>query len=136
MNIYIDCEWNSFGGNLISMALCAENGEEFYEVLPCENPHEWVVINVSPVLDKKPICIELFTELLGKFLRRFHSVKIISDWPEDIERFCHALITGPGERLDTPPLTMSIIRIDAESDKPHNALHDARGLRKALTTEE
>ena len=28
-NIYIDCEWNDFRGELISMALCAESGEEF-----------------------------------------------------------------------------------------------------------
>ena len=33
MNIYIDCEFNGFGGKLISMALCADDGREFYEVV-------------------------------------------------------------------------------------------------------
>jgi hypothetical protein len=64
-------------------------------------------------------------------------MKIIADWPEDIKHFCDALITGPGLRLDTPPLTMEIRRdIDAVSAVPHNALEDARGImRKHLELE-
>jgi len=38
MRIYIDTEFNEFQGALISMALVAADGEEFYEVLACENP--------------------------------------------------------------------------------------------------
>jgi len=34
--------------------------------------------------------------------------------------------------LNTPPLTMEVLRIDAESTLPHNALHDARGIRDAV----
>lgn len=132
MNIFIDCEWNEFGGDLISMALCAESGPEFYEVLPCDNPGEWVAKNVIPFLDKEPVSEEEFKNKLARYLAQFDSVNIISDWPEDISRFCEALITGPGLRLNTPPLTMRIMRIDAESEKPHNALFDARGIRAAV----
>ena len=132
MNIFIDCEWNEFGGDLISMALCAEDGKEFYEILPCGNPREWVAKNVIPVLDKSPIGMPEFRVKLASFLAQFDNINIISDWPEDIAKFCEALIVGPGERLGTPPLFMRIIRIDAESEIPHNALHDARGIRKMV----
>jgi hypothetical protein len=39
------------------------------------------------------------------------------------------LITGPGTRLDTPPLTMEVLRVDTVSTNPHNALADATALR-------
>jgi hypothetical protein len=52
MNIYIDCEYNGFNGSLISMALVTMDGQEFYEVLPCDCPDEWVAANVMPVLNK------------------------------------------------------------------------------------
>tara|TARA_R110000851_G_scaffold293292_1_gene447853 strand:+ start:58 stop:471 length:414 start_codon:yes stop_codon:yes gene_type:complete len=135
MDIYIDCEWNSFGGDLISMALCAHKGPaDFYEVLKCDNPHPWVAEHVIPVLNKESISFEEFQEKLEKYLIQFSSVNIVSDWPEDIERFCAALITGQGSRLNTPPLSMTIMRIDADSSIPHNALEDARGIRRACLT--
>ena len=131
MNLYIDCEWNEFGGELISMALVAENGSEFYEVLPCKEPGEWVAKNVMPILNKPPITADEFVFKLRTFLAEFESINIIADWPEDVARFCMALIVGPGLRIDTPSLTFEILRIDAESELPHNALYDARALMKA-----
>ena len=71
-------------------------------------------------------------ESLQKFLHGFDKVHIVADWPEDIKHFCDALIIGPGMRLNTPPLTMEVLRIDAQSTLPHNALHDARGIRDAV----
>ena len=132
MDVYIDCEWNGFEGDLISMALVAKNGDEFYEVIGCDNPVEWVAENVMPILNKAMTTEVVLKIKLEEFLMRFESVNIVADWPEDIERFCNALITGPGERLNTPPLTMEIIRIDAESNLHHNALEDARGIMRAL----
>ena len=128
MNIFIDCEWNSFGGELISMALVAENGQEFYEVLGCDNPHPWVAENVMPILNKDAIGIDEFKKKLRRFLMQFDSVNIVADWPEDIKHFCDALIVGAGMRMDTPALSMQIVRIEAESALPHNALEDARGI--------
>jgi hypothetical protein len=128
MKIYIDCEWNSFGGELISMALVSESGEEFYEVLGCKNPADWIAKHVMPILNKAPVTEAEFKNLLKIYLNQFDSVNIVADCPEDIERFCATLITGPGMRLSTPPLSMQIIRIDAESALPHNALEDARGI--------
>lgn len=129
MNIFIDGEWNSYGGELISLALVSEDGRAFYEVLGCENPDPWVAENVMPKLGKPWIVINSLQEQLENFLSQFDSVHIIADWPEDIMWLCKVLVTGPGTRLDTPPLTMQILRVDTVSKNPHNALADAQALR-------
>lgn len=135
MRIAIDCEWNSFGGSLISMALVPVTGEPFYEVVEYDplvdgEIDPWVAENVIPKLDRAPIPYTEFQRRLSVFLNQFPlCVHIVADWPEDIERFCRALITGPGERLSTPSLTMEVVRVDTESSNPHNALADATALR-------
>ena len=129
MRIFIDGEWNSYGGELISLALVAEDNRSFYEVLGCFKPDPWVKENVMPKLGKQWVSfVELRTKL-EVFLNQFDSVHIIADWPEDIMWFCKMLVTGPGTRLDTPPLTMQILRVDTVSKNPHNALADAQALR-------
>lgn len=135
MNIFIDCEFNGFCGELISMALVAENGAEWYEVLPIQGPiDDWVKENVMPILNKKPIeNLYKFQQSLQAFLNQYNNIHIVADWPEDIALFCKALITGPGKCMRTPPLTMQVIRIDITSDLPHNALEDARAIYKELT---
>jgi hypothetical protein len=132
MKLFLDCEFNEFKGALISMALVSEAGHEWYEVLPCENPGPWVAQNVMPILGKPAVSVEDMQRSLWQWLAQFESVHIVADWPEDIAHFCNALITGPGRRLDTPPLTMEVVRIDADSELPHNALADAMGIRDAL----
>jgi hypothetical protein len=132
MNLWIDCEFNSFKGELISMALVDEVGNHFYEVLPCADPHPWVAENVMPILGKPAVSMEEFQMRLCHFLAQYESVHVIADWPEDIGHFMAALITGPGTRLPTPALTMEVVRVDAPSDLPHNALEDARGIRREM----
>ena len=39
MKLFLDCEFNGFGGELISMALVDENERYFYEVLPLSLIH-------------------------------------------------------------------------------------------------
>lgn len=126
-NIYIDCEFNGFGGELISMALVAEDGEEFYEVLTCKDYiTPWVAQHVMPILNKEAVSLSVFQTKLQQFLHHYTAVHIIADWPDDIKYFCQALITGPGTRINTPALTMEIARIETDSKLPHNALEDAR----------
>lgn len=132
MKLFLDCEFNEFRGNLISMALVAEDGREWYEVVPCEQPGAWVAEHVMPILGQEPVSVPTMQASLCFWLAQFDSVHIVADWPEDIAHFCQALITGPGYRMDTPPLTMEVLRIDAGSAQPHNALADARGIRDAL----
>ena len=132
MNIVIDTEFNGFGGELISMALVAESGQEFYEVLGCEKPVPWVAEHVMPILNKHSVSHDYFQHALQSFLFQFGEVHIIADWPDDIRYFCQELITGPGTCLNTPNISMEIKSIDAESKIPHNALEDARGIARAL----
>lgn len=130
MNIYIDCEFNEFRGELISMALVDEAGREFYEVLPCAKPGAWVAEHVMPILGKPSVTFGQFQLSLCQWLCVYDSIHIIADWPEDITHFCQSLIAGPGMRINTPPLTMEVRRdLDAVSELPHNALADARAIR-------
>lgn len=130
MIIYIDTEFNSFKGALISIALVAQSGHEFYQSVGCARPDPWVAEHVMPVIGIEPMAKTVVQALLQDFLAQFDSVHIVADWPEDIQHFCELLITGPGKRLNTPPLTMEVRRdLDAESRIPHNALEDARAIR-------
>ena len=130
MRIWIDTEFNEYRGELISMALIDEDGREFYEVVPCTRPGSWVAEHVMPILGKPPVPVDAMQEALCEWLDAYDEVHVVADWPDDIAHFCQALITAPGIRIDTPPLTMEIRRdLDAESELPHNALADVRAMR-------
>lgn len=137
MKFWLDTEFNEYRGALISMALACEDGSEWYEVLPCANPGPWVAQHVMPIINKAPLvdAIDLAHSLF-LYLKRFDSVHIIVDWPEDISFFCNALIIGPGQRVDTPKLTFEIDRNLPDTSEisaiPHNALEDAKALRKSV----
>jgi hypothetical protein len=131
MRIWIDCEFNEFKGELISLALVGEDGREWYGVLPCRKPGAWVAQHVMPQLGRDPMEKRKFQNSLYVWLMHYDSVHIIADWPEDIAHFCESLITGPGERINTPALTMEVRRdLDlVDSLTPHNALADARAIK-------
>lgn len=131
--LFLDCEYNGFGGKLISMALVSGGGShEFYEVLPCLSPSEWVEVNVMPVLLKQPIPPAEFKKKLAEFLNQWNSVHIVADWYEDIAHLCRVVITGPGKCLPLPWMTFEVVRgIDDHPEIPHNALSDARAIRTA-----
>lgn len=134
-NLYIDCEFNGFGGELISMALVADSGEEFYEVVTFDAPvNDWVNDNVMPILKKGAVTKEVFKERLAIFLFKFAEVTVIADWPEDIMHFTQSLITGPGQMVNTYPVIKMVINRNLNSGKsaiPHNALEDARAIKNA-----
>lgn len=132
--LFLDTEFNEDGGELISLAL-AGFGFEWYEVLPCAAPRPWVAKHVMPVLNRKPITMPQFQASLQGALCALGPAHIVADWPEDIAYFCRALITGPGQRIETPRLSFQIVRdlpdTACTSRVPHNALEDARALRAA-----
>ena len=137
MRFFLDCEFNSMGGELISMALVADDGSWWYTAVPVGAIIDpWVAEHVIPVLDITPIPYEFMQSTLEAFLSKFDTAHIVADWPDDIAYFSKALITGPGTRIDTPPLTMEVLRIDAPSARPHNALWDARGIREFVLKQE
>lgn len=132
MKLFLDCEFTNFRGQLISMALVAENDDEFYEVVQykTEQCHPWVVENVLPILNKDFIFYEDFQIKLRKFLNKYDEIEVIADWPEDFYHFTMALLTGPGEMMNCPKLTMTLERrLNYVSSLPHNALNDAQAIK-------
>jgi hypothetical protein len=135
MRLFIDCEFNSLGGQLISMALVSEDGnKEFYEVVKMMEPVDtWVKENVMGILNKDPIDYDDFQSRLFGFLKQIPNVSIQADYPIDIMHFCKAIETGPGDWFEIQPLSMVIDdELSAEASQiPHNALEDARALRRS-----
>lgn len=135
MNIFIDCEFNGPGGSLLSMALVSADERSFYRELPLplkEPLNGWVKDNVIPLLGRsETVDYPTFQAQLEEWLSQFETVHLIADWPDDVKYFCEVLITSPGERINTPPLTMEIRRdLDAISRVPHHALWDAISIRE------
>ena len=136
MRMYIDCEFNGFGGHLMTMALVAEDGKEFYVDVDSHKEYlcDFVQKHVVPVIDipgatPEAIPYNMLPYALSEFLFQYGIVHLVADWPDDIKYFCEALITAPGERVNTPEMIMQIVREDGEPEVPHNALSDARALR-------
>jgi len=133
MKFYLDTEFNGFEGELISLALVSEQGDEWYEVLNYDHLDidDWVKENVIPILNKNPISKKDFVTSLKVFLNKFKEVEIIADWPDDIAYFNKALITGPGKMIQL----FSKIKFELDlslstkySKILHNALEDAKSL--------
>lgn len=136
MKMWIDTEFNEYRGALISLALVAENGAEWYGVRYCDDPGWWVGEHVMPHLGKEPQRDSELRASLDDFLRSFDDVHIISDWPGDIAHFCHFLEYRPGDRIGPDSMTFEVRRdlpdTASTSVVPHNALHDARALARGV----
>lgn len=136
MKLWIDTEFNEYRGALISLALVAEDGREWYGVRFCDDPGWWVMEHVMPVLGQVPERDAALRSTLATFLAQFDSVHIISDWPGDIAHFCNFLEYAPGERIGPDSMTFEVRRdlpdTSTTSSIPHNALEDARALRNNL----
>lgn len=143
MRYFLDCEYNGFGGALLSLALApADGGEEFYVVLAHETPLDpWVERHVLPFLDTVPPGLvsprlphEQAAMALAAWLANDPAPELVADWPDDIAYVCRLLTIGPGRMVPVPPLTFRLLTLGnfstaANSAVPHNALHDARALR-------
>jgi hypothetical protein len=129
LRIAVDCEFNGFGGQLISMALVAENGDEWYQMLP--EPQvwdEWCFDNVLPVLSAHPIPRKDFRESLHAWLKQYEEPTIIADWPSDLVHFFNELLGEDHSQSLMYPCGAVLLDIDIKSDMPHNALSDARAI--------
>jgi hypothetical protein len=139
---FLDTEYNGPGGELMSLALVPDDGDDLYLTFKTSAPLvEWVERHVTPYLDSVPeqlSCPRLSREdaahALERYLRHDDEVLIIADWPEDIAQFCDLMITGPGDMIDVRHVIfrlapMSNFSTAANSKVPHNALYDARALR-------
>jgi len=142
MRYFLDTEFNGFDGELISIALVPEFGDqEFYAVLPLPpEVHPWVARHVVPYLESVPPGLlnrldrHTAAHELAAYLAGDRDPLIVADWPDDIALLCRLLVTGPAEIVDTGGLRFEFIRSPGfstamNSRVPHNALHDARALR-------
>jgi len=129
--IFIDTEFNGFNGQLISMALVGPNNSEWYEVLPLPDKIDpWVAINVVPFLCKAPIREGEFKASLISYLQMNVGIPIIADWPEDLIHLMRYTYSVNGEQLSLEYKTELVISGALDSKVPHNALSDARALKK------
>lgn len=133
MILFLDAEFNGFGGELISIALVPMNGAPFYECVQLTSPPEkWVAENVLPNLDKQPISVDELLFKIRKYLELWNEVTIIADWPEDIAHLCSLLTIGPKLNIENVSIVMALIDQppnDFESETTrHNALNDAKRL--------
>lgn len=135
--IYIDCEFNGGRGALISMALVSDYGE-FYEVVKCaEEIQPWVAQNVMPILGKPAVPMAEFYDRLFRFLDMHKDPVIIADHPADIGYFANAVITdSKGSRYKGKWSAICVPDVTYNSTVPHNALEDARAIRRALRVHE
>lgn len=134
MRIFIDCEFNSAEGGLISMGMISEDGQRtFYEVVDVtEAIDPWVKENVMPILEKEPIPFKEFQRKLRVFLSQFPKVHIIADHPADIIRICRAMIVSGGEFMEIPVTFEVDHQLSAKQSKVlHNAFHDAVAIRES-----
>lgn len=129
--IFVDCEFNGFGGELISMALISEDGDDWYEVLPLpESIDPWVADNVVPALYQSPVSKEAFRESAIAFLKGFDNPTICADWYTDLVHF-FSLFAGSDHTESVGYACKAELRmIDKyDSEIPHNAFYDARAIR-------
>jgi hypothetical protein len=135
MRVYIDCEFDGFGGDLISMALVTEDGREWYECCAVNGRklEPWVWDNVIPVLGKAPTPFSAFLTSLAGFMATLEGCEFIADHPADFTHLCTAMDRMSADQDFRIPIacTMTLLRgsPDIASDVPHNALHDARALK-------
>lgn len=132
--LYLDTEFNEWGGQLISLALVPDtrsSAASFYISLGCDNPTPWVAEHVMPKLNSPTVHYKQARDALHGYLSGFpEPITIVADWPCDIKYLCEMLVRGPGEALAIP-LTFKLVNLDCHPDNPHNALSDARALRDA-----
>lgn len=136
MNIYLDTEFDSFGGELISMAMVSSIGDEFYEVR-AQMPlllTDWVIHNVFPVLNKAGVEDDKFSRIFNEYIynclarTKDHHLTIIADYWEDLYHARRMIEELQYTKFD---VSYKLCRHQdyIKSMIPHNALSDARALR-------
>ena len=149
MRYFVDCEYNGFGGAILSLALVPEDGgEELYLTFDCADPiHPWVDQHVMPFIAQVPEPLRLppmgreaAARAIAMYFGHDPEPEIVADWPTDIELFCGLLSFAPGLMVPIPDLRFRLLQLGAFSPAensaiPHNALHDARAFRDHVLNE-
>ena len=138
MRLYLDTEFNGFGGALMSIGLvpAAADAPIFYRVIEFKGHIDnWVRQHVVPHLYGTPEPRESAGAALACYLQNVGEPSVIvADWPTDFEHLLGLLINGPGMMHPAPDFSMEYQRVNGfntadHSRVPHNALEDAIALR-------
>lgn len=143
MNLYLDVEFNGHGGDLISLALAAEDGRHWYGYWGQPAPLDpWVEEHVMPLItighvpmNLRPTSLkaipdrQVFRASLHEYLLARSGATIIADWPDDFVHLMR-LMSGPSYVLSwLVPCTMVLLKdSEPKPENPHNALSDAIAL--------
>ena len=142
MNLYLDTEFDGHNGELISLALAAEEGKHWYGINPDidqPNADPWVKDHVLPVLHAMPETAGVagfsdrpeFRASLKEYLLARPGATIWADWPADFEWLMAAMCGDSYAESFMIPCTMQLIVTPVGEPKPevpHNALSDAIAL--------
>lgn len=136
--LFIDCEFDGFGGELISMALYTGNEyTSFYvEIFQNNIKDDWVKENVIPKLNRGvrggAVTKKHAAELLSDFLCDVSGeITIVADWHDDIKYFCDLINIAPGKSVPLPRkinFELDYNLSSKESKVPHNAFFDAMAI--------
>lgn len=134
--LFLDTEFNGFGGELLSLALVGVDGKEFYvelELPTGEDIHPWVSEHVLPQMIGLPLPRNAASAQMQRFLRQYSSVEVIADWPADFVYFFDMMMHDSYEKTLMMPVKTFLAAPPSEPvpEQPHNALSDARALRAA-----
>jgi hypothetical protein len=127
--VFLDTEFNGFHGHLLSMAICGNGIEPFYEVIDAPVTHPWVSEHVAPFFGKEPIPYRIFEEKLHEYLMHLGHCEVIADWPEDLCHLYRCLCAEGGKMLNFNFTAKLITSGQLFPHTPHNALSDAEALR-------
>lgn len=132
--LYLDTEFNGFGGELISMALVSPSGHKWYaakKLVRDPEVNDWVAANVIPKLETEQLDLEEFKRSFRKFIGWFDNPTIICDWHQDALHFCELLGGDSHDRQMNFACSIRLVQPPPDkpkSENPHNALADAIGL--------
>ena len=148
MRYFIDCEFNSFGGDILSLAIVPEHGTPLYLALPKEEISlliatkkidPWVSEYVLPVmtangLSPEHVKRENWSDRLERLLQGDDDITFVADWPEDISHLMSVMMPSPGKMINIPSFKTEMHRVDAyyinlPGAVRHNALWDALSLK-------
>lgn len=140
MRLYLDTEFNGFGGELMSLALVPADPAlpNFYEVVKWQAPLDpWVAKHVVPFLDMPPVSREAAGFALARYMCEASAPIVVADWPEDFTHLLGLLVTGPGTMRYVPDFDMVFKRLPGfntatASKRPHGR-HCAPGPLRGAT---
>lgn len=137
MSLFLDCEFDGHEGRLISIALVADDGDEFYEVMHdalINDTNDWVKEHVWPMLNKAPTNKPYgWRDDLHDFLRKHVGETIVADSPADfwyLMGLVHEMKNGKYRYINLDLNMSFVISGQYQSKIPHNALEDAKALKE------